>query len=66
MSLVPGVILCRAKQEVEIMYALGFAKYMLNGVLHNPGVYIKGYSVYTPYVYWNTGRIRMLLWIADW
>ena len=38
-------ILCRAKQEVEFMYALGVAQYMLNDALCNPGVYINGYSV---------------------
>ena len=38
-------ILCRAKQKVEFMYTLGVVHYILNDVLHSPGVYINGYSI---------------------
>ena len=35
-------ILCRSKQEVEFMYAVGIKQYMLNNVLFNPVMYING------------------------
>ena len=38
-------ILCMVKQKVEFMYAPRVVQYMLNGLLHNLGAYINGYSV---------------------
>ena len=38
--------LCTIKQEVEFICAVGVMRYMLIDVLHNPGTYTNGYSVY--------------------